>query len=461
MKLLDSARAALGGGGGRIANAVGWTTFAHLAGQIIRIAGQLVLARLLAPEMFGVMSIIAVIQIVLALLTDVGLRPTVIQSKRGDDPAFLNTVWTLQVIRGGLIWAINLAIAAGLAAATATGLMLPGSAWAAPELPVVLAIASVSALIAGFQSTNLISANRHLNLQRVVLIELIAQVVSLAVMIILSVFYQSIWPLVVGWIVSTVVTTFLSHYWLDGIANSFAWDRASLTELYNFGGWVLVSSILFVAATNMDRLLLAALVSPATIGLYSIALNLVLIVDGIGSRILGNVALPALSEIARTDPARFRQSIQRMRRPLDALLLAASGVLFAMGQSLVDLFYDSRYREAGAILQILSLSLIFIRYNLFTTVYLALGEPKWTAVVNLAKLAALVILVSLLYVTYGFHGAVYGVALHGALILPLIYVLNERHRLNDLKFEVTILVMWGVGYALGCIGVLIIRRLLG
>jgi O-antigen/teichoic acid export membrane protein len=436
-------------GGGKLSKALAWSTFAHVAGQGIRIIGQLVLARLLAPSMFGIMGIASVIQMVLALLTDIGLRVTVIQSPRGDDPAFLNTVWTVQILRGALIWGINLAISAGLFFGQTFGMLPTGSTWAAPELPLVLAVASMSSLISSFQSTKVLTVSRSLDLGRATMIELLSQTIGLAAIIALGLLTGSIWSLVAGWLVSAAIGTVLSHIWLHGPGNAIAWDRSALKELYHFGGMVLASSLFFVFATNADRLLFAGFVGPTQMGFYSIAIGLVGIVDGIGSRILQNVALANFSDVARADPSALRKAIYRLRLPLDAIALLASGFLFAAAPSIVHTLYDHRYQEAGVYLKILALSLFFFRFNIFTTVYLAINKPQWPVLLNAFKLLSLLIILPLSFHFGGFDAAVYGVALHGALLLPIMYWLNRKQDLNDLRFEAKVLGFWVAGWAAG------------
>ena len=58
--------------------------------------------------------------VVLGLLSDMGLRQNIIQSHRGDDPAFLNTAWTVQIIRGFVLFALTLLLALCAPALAAT-----------------------------------------------------------------------------------------------------------------------------------------------------------------------------------------------------------------------------------------------------------------------------------------------------------------------------------------------------
>ncbi len=442
-----------------MSKALAWSTFAHVASQGVRIIGQLVLARLLAPSMFGIVGIATVVQIVLALLTDVGLRPTVIQSRRGDEPAFLNTVWTVQILRGILIFAINLLLATALGIGQHFSALPTGSTWAAPELPLVLAATAGTSLISGFQSTKLLSASRSLEFGRITIIELASQFLGLLSIVMLGYLTGSIWSLVAGMLLSTLVMTVLSHAWLQGAPNALAWDRGALEELYRFGSFVLASSLFFVFATNADRLLFAGFFSPTQMGFYSIAVGLIGIVDGIGSRILVTVAHASFSNVARTDPSALRKAVYRLRLPLDAIALLASGGIFAMSPSIVHALYDHRYAEVGGYLRILSLSLFFFRFNVFTSVYLALNKPEWQMFVNGLKLASLLIMLPLSYYFGGVYAAIYAMALHGVVLLPLLYWFNSQHKLNDLRFEGLVLGFWAAGWGMGMVAATILDYL--
>ena len=74
--------------------------------QFLRLAGNLVLWRLLYAEAFGLMAIVNVFMQGLAMFSDVGIGPSIIQNERGDDPDYLDTAWTIQALRGGALFVI-------------------------------------------------------------------------------------------------------------------------------------------------------------------------------------------------------------------------------------------------------------------------------------------------------------------------------------------------------------------
>ena len=50
------------------------------------------------------MALIQTFIIGLQMFSDIGIYPSIIQNKRGEEPDFLNTAWTIQIVRGGVLW---------------------------------------------------------------------------------------------------------------------------------------------------------------------------------------------------------------------------------------------------------------------------------------------------------------------------------------------------------------------
>ncbi len=433
----------------RIFKALSWTMSGHMVQQVIRLTSNLVLARLLAPEMFGIMAAILAVQMILSNLSDIGLRQSIIQNARGDDPDFLNTAWSMQLLRGAVISSITVLIALLLGIVANVGWLPANSTWAAPELPYALALAGLAALIDGTLSTKIITAQRRLNFKRLVAIDLIAQVASLAVMLGLVLVSRTIWPLVIGGLAHSAVKSALSHFWLDGPLNRATWNRRDAAEISGFGIWILISSGATVLSNNIDRILFGVLVPASTMGLYSIALALATMVETLGWKIFGEVLMPALSEAARVGKAEFQKKLFMMRLPLDVLFLLGSGALFALAPSIIRLLYDQRYQDAGHILQVLSVSLLFTRYGAANIAYIALGKPELHACVMYVKLASAALLILLGNHLFGFEGALWGVAIHGLFTLPFIFYFNWRNDILLWRLELMVLPAWPLGYAIG------------
>lgn len=433
----------------RVLRAGGWNIAGYGIGQAIRLGSNLLMARLLVPEMFGVMAIATMVTVVLSLLSDIGLRQNVVQSRRGDDPIFLDTAWVVQIARGIVLWFVALLLAIALHL-VGLGKMLPaGSVYASAVLPAVIAVSSFSAVISGFQSTRIATADRRLDQKRLTQIALISQSSALLVMIVIAVMSRSIWALVAGGLVASLITTALSHSWMSGHPSRFRWEKNALQELSSFGKWIFFSSVVGVFATNGDRLMLGGFVDGHVLGLYAIAALVVEAIQAGISRLFMTVSLPALSEIARNDPSRMREGYYKFRVPGDLLMLFLAGLLFAAGQLVIDILYDARYSAAGGMLEILALSLCIGRYTVAYQMYLAIGRPRYLAVANIVRFVSLYALVPPLYYLVGVRAAIWGIALHSLATVPLIYAFNARLGLNDFRRELMVLPALLAGFLCG------------
>ena len=424
-----------------------WVVLTSGLGHLLRLGSNLILTRLLVPEMFGLMSIANTVAVIMCLLSDIGLRQAVVRSTRGDEKGFLDTAWTIQIVQGLVLWAGSLVAALGLVAAAHWGLVSPHSTYGAPVLPWLIAVTGFWSVIGGFSSTLALTSIRNFQLRPVFLLEFTGQIFGLTIMVLLAWYTRSIWALVFGTMASTTLSTVLSHLWMRGDRNRFRWDKSAVHEVFTYGKWLALSSAVTVFASNGDRLMLAAFASATLLGLYSIALSLVGALDAILGQFFDRVMLPAFSEVARTNPSSVPGAYFRLRWRIDPIILMSSGLLFGGAHTLIGIMYDPRYAEAGHMLQILSLGMIVARYALVQQVYLALGQTRYFVPLNAVRLVATYTLIPLGYYLGGFTGSLIAVSFRNVPMVLLTFYFNARHRLNNVRLELGILIYWPLGFA--------------
>ena len=418
----------------RVLAAGGWTLAGFALSQAIRFGANLVMTRLLVPEMFGVMAIATMVMYGLALFSDVGLRQSVVQSRRGREAAFLDTAWTIQIARGFVIWGGALAVAF-----TLISLKLPGeSVYTDPSLPYVIAILSLSAIIAGFESTKIHEASRTLSLARVTQIELASQVCGLACMIGWALVDRTIWALVAGALGAAALRTLLSHAWLPGEANRWRWESAAAREIVAVGKWIFAASVLGFLVNSADRLILGGLVTSAVLGVYAIAFLLFSAVEQVLVKIVGEVSFPALAEVARERPERLRSAYYRFHLAVGLPAYLLAGVLMISGDRLVLALYDARYAEAGWMLEILAVALITLPFRVATQCFVVLGEPGKMTAIGAIRLVALCVAVPLGWHFFGLAGALWGIVASYFSTLPTTIAFVVRHGLFDLRQELAL-----------------------
>jgi O-antigen/teichoic acid export membrane protein len=318
--------------------------FGYGMNQLLRLLTNLVLSRLLFPEAYGLTAIVTVFLFALGMLSDVGLKDSVITSARGDDPRFLNTAWTIQILRGMGLWLVASLIAKPVAVA-----------YAEPQLCPLIVTGSFELVIAGFASTSLFTLVRHVRRGPLVLLELTSKLLSMVVMFVWAWIHPSVWALVVGGLTAAVVEVIGSHMLPVGYRNRLLWEREAAREIRGFGKWIFGSSAFTFLAGEGDRLLLGHYLTMGMLGVYSIGVLLSSAVGVAVTRLAGSVFYGVFSQVARERREDVGREYYRARLRLDLLAMPLLGATMVFGPLLVGLLYDSRYHDAGWIVRILCL----------------------------------------------------------------------------------------------------------
>lgn len=340
----------------RVMRGAAFTSGGFVLSQGMRFASNLILARLLFPEAFGLMALMAMVLTGLTMLSDTGVPQSIMQNKRGDDRNFLNTAWTLNLMRGVVLWLVACALA------------WP-AAWLydAPELLWILPLGGLSLVMLGAAPTRVFSAQRHLQLGRIMGIELASQLLGILAMVTLAWMYQSYWALVTGVLVTGLAKLVFEWTMLSGPSNSLRWEKDAARELLRFGGWIMLSSAFGFVLLQGDRAILGVFLTVEKLGIYNIAYFLAFFPVLMAHTMMSKLLIPSYREMFAGKDGEHDRKIRRMRMVLTGTVMVLLTIMVLIGPALIDLLYDDRYAEAGPIIVMISsaqmLSLIMLTYD--------------------------------------------------------------------------------------------------
>jgi O-antigen/teichoic acid export membrane protein len=443
----------------RVFEAGAWSAGGYALAQVLRFGTNLLMTRLLTPDLFGLMAIAQIVLTGLTMLSDLGIRQSIVRSNRGNDPAFVNTAWVMQNIRGVVLCVVALSIGLLLALAQHAGWTPKDSVYSDGRLPYVIAALSSVALVGGLTSTKIFEESRNLTIYRVTRIELVSQIAGLSFMLAWVTFDRSIWALVGGGICSAVVRMVLSHVWLHGTNNRWQWDNAAFRELTSFGKWILGASVLGFLASNTDRLLLGGLVDPTLLGMYVIAFLIFSVVEQVLAKLMVDVTFPALSEVARAKPHDLKVNYYRFHAVIGAFAYLSAGILMISGDALISLIYDARYHQAGWMLQILAIALITVPLGVAARFFVIVGMPERLFQIGAVRLVTLIIATLGGFHFFGMTGAVVGIALSFFAPAPVTIFYQIKLGVFDTARELLTLLVVFAGMGIGWLLNVIIRHL--
>lgn len=389
--------------------------------QVIRLASNLLLTRLLFPEAFGMMALTMVFMQGLQMFSDVGVAPAIQQSQRGDDPDFLDTAWTIQVVRGFCLWLAACAMAWPAA-----------QVYGEPMLLLLLPAYGLTMIVQGFTPTKIETANRHLVLGRITLLDIATQVVGIVTAVGLAWWLQSVWALVISGVLSMLVQLALHIFILPGRANRFLWEKTAAQELINFGKWIFLSTLVGFLFHQGDKLILGRYLPIDQFGVYNIGFFLASFPLLLGYIITRKVLIPIYRETPPgADPANFAK-LRRMRVLVSTALLSLQAVFAASGIWLVDLLYDERYALAGPVAVVIAMAQIPVIVVLtYDQAAVAAGDSRRFFILQATRAALMVTGILAGLQVAGLLGALVGQGIAMILVYPVVVRLARRMKAWD------------------------------
>ncbi|GAX37567.1 oligosaccharide flippase family protein [Nodularia sp. NIES-3585] len=387
-----------------------WTIAGYGTSLIVRFGSNLILTRLLVPEFFGLMAVVNTLRVGLELFSDIGISQSIVNSKNGDDPSFLNTAWTLSIFRGLSLWLICLLLTWPMATFYNDDRFM----WLIP-------IVGLSSVIDGFTCTNIHTLHRRINLGKLTFFDVIVQVLSVLTLLLLAYWSPSILALAIGVVAGSIYRMVGSYWLIPGHSNRFAWNQDAVKEILSFGKWIFVASGVTFLNEQSDRLILAKLLSFKLLGVYTIAYTLASIPRELIKAISHRVIFPALSNQIEMPRSILRSKILSQRRLILFAFATLLAVLVTIGDLIIATLYDSRYAEATWMMPILCCGIwISVLFYTMSPALLAIGKPLYAAQSNLAGFVTTGLGLPLAFFAFGTVGAIVLIALSD---LPL-YIVN-------------------------------------
>lgn len=407
-----------------------FTTLGYFASQGIRLASNLILTRLLFPEAFGMMALVSVVIAGLVNFSDAGTLPAIQQSRRGDDPAFLNTAWTIHWVRGLLLWLLICALAWPLS-----------EFYAEPMLVQLLPVAGLTLLIGGFNPSRVETAHRHLSLGLVTALDLASQVLGVVSMVGLAWLMDSVWALVIGGLAATTAKLLLFWAFLPGERNRPMLEPAAVQELLHFGKWIFLATVCGFLIAQGDKIVLGKSLTLDLFGIYNIGYFLASFPLLLAGTVTRSILIPLYRE--RPEPAApdYDRKIRTMRFVLSGGIMAMLGAIALLGVWLVGVMYDPRFALAGPIVVVIAVSQIPQAIGLtYDQVALAAGDSRRFFLLLAPKAAVQTLFLTVGVMHAGLLGALVGQGLATIVVYPLVVRLARRYGawdpLHDAAFAV-------------------------
>lgn len=397
--------------------AFAWDLSGKLADQGIGFFISIFLARLLAPEEFGLLAMAAVVISLAQVLIDSGLGTALIQRKDVTD-AHYGSVFFFNVTVGSLLTLVFFLLAEFIA-----------NFYNRPELKPIMQALSFNFIINSFARVQSAWLTKQLKFKVITQARILSVIIGGGTGVTLAFMGYGVWALVIQSLISGVVAnTFISIFakWRPKLI--YSWK--ALKELWSFGGYILVARIFNTITEQLDKLIIGKMFSPATLGYFYRAQSLNQFVNKYTSGTLMSVLFPTLSSI-QNDTKRFLNIIDKSLEVLSLVVFLLVGLLYVSAEGIIVLLFSDKWLPSVPIFKVLMLAgFVYPLSSLFVNIIVSKGNSKKNLKLGLIK-QSLLILNLIIGFSFGLMEYLYGYVF----VLVLAFLVNIKFAANELEIK--------------------------
>lgn len=396
----------------RVARGLGWVGASQVALQLIRTGGAIIVARLLAPEEYGLAMLALVFASLVLVFSDLALGAALVQRKNLTEADRSTAFWI--TIASGIVF-------------TGVGYVLSGpvaSLYGEPDVQPLLAALSASFILTAVGATQQSLLLRDMNFRRLETLTVVGTLAGTAVAVTIAIKGGGAWA-IIGQQLATAAATSALMWYASSWRPRLVVSRDSARFLASFSGFLVGSRLLFYVHQNADRFLIGRYLGTAALGAYAVAYNVML---APAARIAGpvqRVLAPAFARM-QDEPERIAAAWARVTRLVGMIAIPGLTGVVVVAPDLVPVVLGEQWVAAVPVLQLLAwVGILQALQAVNVDILMARGRTatifKYTAGFCTAHVIAFII-----GVNWGIVGVAAAYAISSTLVEPFLTVLTAR-----------------------------------
>jgi O-antigen/teichoic acid export membrane protein len=369
-----------------------WVSLSSIVVIGLSFLRSVLLARILTPDVFGLMAICSMVTRGIEIFTETGFGAALVHRQARFEDA-RDTAFTLWVLRGAVLSIIAFLVAPSVA-----------DFYDEQILGAVVAVAGMSFMLTGFHNVNMIALQKELDFKRLAYLEQIAAVFNTIAAVVLAYALKSIWALVYSQLLSSVISVTLSYLVVPGRPR-FRFDAGIAKELLCYGKYMTGLAIVVFLSNQLDNAMIGKLLGMESLGYYTVAYTLANIPSTNLSKIIARVYFPMFSKL-QADPEQLRVEYSRGIYLVTSLVVPISVAIVVLAHEIIAVLYGNKWATAAVPLQVLAVfGCLQALWMLNGYLYNAIGKPYLDFYMNALRFVLVSGLLYPLTVSYGLVGS--------------------------------------------------------
>ena len=352
----------------------------RIVNKLFSLARLIILARILAPDDFGLMGIAFLAMSTLETFSQTGFQAALIQKKKNIE-SYLDTAWTVLILRGLLLFGI-LYFAAPFVA----------SFFDTPEAKQIIQVIGFSMLFQAFTNIGVIYFQKELKFDKEFIYQFAETSANFIVAISAVLILRNVWALVFGMLAGSAARCFMS-YLIHPYRPRLSLDLGKAKELFGFGKWIFGSSILIFLITQGDDIFVGKLLGVTALGFYQVAFRISNMPATEITHVISQVTFPAYSKL-QDDIPKLREAYLKILEVTAFLSFPIAGLIFVLAPDFTRIFLGEKWMPMVPAMQVLCVFGIIRALNATTgPVFHAVGRPSILTRVSFVQLLFLAIII--------------------------------------------------------------------
>ena len=379
---------------GKIKTATKWSAITQVIAKLVAPITNMVLARMLTPDAFGIISTIHMIISFAEIFTDAGFQKYIVQHQYRDEKhqdESVNVAFWSNFTVSLFIWAIIALFCNPLAE-------LVGN----PGLGYVIVIACISIPLASFSSIQMALYRRNLDFKTLFKVKIVGVLIPLVITIPLAFFLRSFWALLIGILAKDVANAFILTYYSQWKPRFF-YSLGILKEMFSFTMWSMIEHISIWLTVYVDVFIVGTMLSQHYLGLYKTSSNVVNQVMSLITVTTTPILFSSLSRL-QDNIEEFKLLFFKFQKMVAMLVIPIGVGIFCFSDLVTKIMLGEQWLEASNFIGLwgLTSSISIVLSNYCSEVYRALGKPKLSV---LAQWLHIIVLwpTVIISVRYGFE----------------------------------------------------------
>lgn len=351
----------------KVKTATKWSAITEILSKLLTPITSMVLARLLTPEAFGVVTTLTMIITFAEIFTDAGFQKYLIQHEFKDNhdrDECTNVAFWSNLMMSLIIWGIIALFADPLA-------NLVGN----PGLGYVLIIACSAIPLAAFSSIQMALYKRDMDFKTLFKVRMVGILVPVFVTIPCALLFKNFWALVIGYIVQNLINAILLT-WFSQWKPRLFYSFKKLHEMLSFTIWSMVEAISIWLTKYFDVFIVGSMLSQYYLGLYKTSSTIVGQIMGLITATTTPILFSALSRL-QEENKEFQRLFFNFQKIVGLLVIPLGVGIFCYSDLITNVLLGSKWSEASGFVGLwgLTSALTIVLSHYASEVYRAKGKP--------------------------------------------------------------------------------------